>query len=92
MRFCAVMRRDSCSDTPQHNNSIPYVCQRWKTEEATRVLDMMISRGHKPSQELVNTVLDTCIRGKNAGKVSCCFGLRTEDYFSSSAEKRLPNF
>lgn len=39
-------------------------------EEATRTLDLMISSGCKPSQELFNAVLDTCIVGKNTGKVS----------------------
>lgn len=38
-------------------------------EEATRTLDLMISYGCKPSQELLNTVLDTCVFGKNTGKV-----------------------
>lgn len=39
-------------------------------EEATRTLDLMISNGCKPSQELLNTVLEKCIVRKNTGKVS----------------------
>lgn len=34
------------------------------------MLNAMISKGYKPPQEVVNTVLDTCTTRKNTRKVS----------------------
>lgn len=44
--------------------------QSRRAEEATRTLDSMIAKGYSPSQELLNTVLHTCVAGRTMDKVS----------------------
>lgn len=47
------------------------------------MLDRMIAKGHSPSEELLNIVLDACISGKITSKVSS-LGVADKQTFTAS--------